>query len=297
MIGRAISKKTSLTCALAAIIVVIAAYTVLSSVQHAKRPGDRTIPTWSQLWDGLVFLCEQPKEQVDDGDDLLAAALMGTGMEVEESEEKQGFLDDRILWEASKATLGRLLGGLTTGMVGGVIFGLLMGCFLKIDAALSPIMYFASRIIPTAAMPIFFKVAGIDYEMYLAMIVFGSMPIVTLTVSKYVQEFPPELRNKSYTLGASNSEVITTAIFPYILPKVIDLAILMIGPALVYLIAAEQIVAGEGFGYRIRVLTKATRFEVVYPLIIILTLYATAITFGLFMLRKKLCPWYHMQTR
>ena len=172
-----------------------------------------------------------------------------------------------------------------------------MGCFLKVDASLSPIMYFASRIIPTAAMPIFFKLAGIDMEMYVAMIVFGSMPIVTLTVSSYAQEFPAELRYKAYTLGASNAEVITTAIFPYVLPKVLDLAILMIGPALVYLIAAEQIVAGEGFGYRIRVLTKATRFEVVYPLIVILTVYASIITFVLKRAQKTLCPWYKMEGR
>ncbi len=167
-----------------------------------------------------------------------------------------------------------------------------MGCFLKIDAAVAPIMYFASRIIPTAAMPIFFKLAGIDLEMYVAMITFGSMPIVTLTVSQYVQEYPNELRFKAYTLGASHSEIITTAIFPWVLPKVLDLAILMIGPALVYLIAAEQIVAGEGFGYRIRVMTKATRFEVVYPLIVILTLYAGLLTAGIKWLQRKFCPWY-----
>ncbi|MEM6823113.1 MAG: ABC transporter permease subunit, partial [Verrucomicrobiota bacterium] len=128
--------------------------------------------------------------------------------------------------------------------------------------------------------------------MYVAMIAFGSMPIVTLTISKYVQEYPDELRFKAYTLGASNTEVIFQVIFPYILPKVIDLCILMIGPALVYLIAAEQIVAGEGFGYRIRVLTKATRFEVVYPLIVILTIYAAILTFALNRLRSWLCPWY-----
>jgi NitT/TauT family transport system permease protein len=71
----------------------------------------------------------------------------------------------------------------------------------------------------------------------------------------------------------------------------------MIGPALVYLIAAEQIVAGEGFGYRIRVLTKATRFESVYPLIVILTVYAAGMTWMLKALQRKLCPWYAVAKR
>ena len=296
MIGRSISKKTRLLCSSIAIGTLIIAYSILSSLQHAKNPQDRTIPTWGQLWDGLVFLCEQPQETVANSNDLLAAALAGTGMEATAHKEAPGWLENRILWEASKATLGRLLSGLTIGMAGGVLLGVLMGCFLKIDAAVSPIMYFASRIIPTAAMPIFFKVAGIDFEMYVAMIAFGSMPIVTLTVSKYVQDFPTELLNKAYTLGAGHVEVIATAILPYILPRVLDLTVLMIGPALVYLIAAEQIVAGEGFGYRIRVLTKATRFEVVYPLIVILTVYAGVITYALYRCRRILCPWYRTRT-
>ena len=293
MISNPISRKTALLCSVFSISLLVIAYSLLSSTQHAKNPNDRTIPTWNQLWDGLIFLWEQPQEnEISNQNDLLAAALDGPAIRTEKKQEKLGFLEERILWEASKATLGRLLGGLAIGIVAGVFFGLVIGCFFKINAAVSPVMYFASRIIPTAAMPIFFKVAGIDYEMYVAMIVFGSMPIVTLTISKYVQEFPSELRNKAYTLGASNLDVIVTAIFPYILPKLIDLTVLMIGPALVYLIAAEQIVAGEGFGYRIRVLTKATRFEVVYPLIIILTFYAGMLTFGLHIIRKRLCSWY-----
>ena len=297
MIGKRITPHTARILSLASVGVLLGIYTLMAHLQHRENPDGRTIPTWRQLWGGgLVYLCEKPdQEEQDHHADLLAAALAGTSLEGEAPDPDTGFLKDRILWEASKATLGRLFGGLTTGLIGGLVLGILMGCFLKIDAAVSPAMYFASRIIPTAAMPIFFKVAGIDLEMYVTMIAFGSMPIVTLTVSQYVQDFPDELRYKAYTLGATHTEVITTAIFPYILPKVLDLAVLMIGPALVYLIAAEQIVAGEGFGYRIRVLTKATRFEVVYPLIVILTVYAGVLTYGIKTLQRKVCPWYKLK--
>ena len=294
MIGKQISQRTALICSVLVVLVLLAGYTLMAHVQHQRNPDDRTIPTWRQLWSGMVYLCDQPTLEESDTSSLLNAALgeMGLDAEPEAEKERLGFLENRVLWEASTATLGRLLGGLSVGLIGGIVLGVLMGCFLHIDASLSPIMYFFSRIIPTAALPIFFKLAGIDMEMYVAMIAFGSLPIVALTVSRDVQEFPDELRYKAYTLGASHGEVITTAVVPYVLPKVLNLAIMMIGPALVYLIAAEQIVAGEGFGYRIRVLTKATRFDVVYPLIVILTVYAGVITFGLNLLRRKLCPWY-----
>lgn len=286
-IRQQISKRTSLVCSVISIIILLAGYTMLSyHHQKGERPN-RTIPTWSQLWGGVVYLFEKPERASTRN--LLAAAL---GEESQEQEQKEGFLQRRRIWEASKATLGRLFAGLFIGIFFGALAGILMGCFLPVDAALSPIIYFTSRIIPTAAMPIFFEIAGIEFEMYVAMIVFGSMPVVTLTISKYVQEFPEELLNKAYTLGASNMEVVTTAIFPYMLPRIIEQAILMIGPALVYLIAAEYSVAGEGFGYRIRVLTRATRFEVIYPLIVILTFYGAIMTVFLKYLLAKLCPWY-----
>ncbi len=296
MIGKSISRKSRLVWSSVSVAVMVGAYSYLAHMQQRENPDNRTIPTLGQLWEGLVFLCHQPDPKDDDSADLLSIALGNSGMADSEAP-KKGFLEGRILWEASKATLKRLFAGLAIGLVGGTMAGVFMGCFMSFDAAVSPIMYFASRIIPTAAMPIFFIVAGIEFEMYVAMIVFGSMPIITLTVSHYVREFPDELRFKAYTLGASHLEVMSTAIFPYILPRVIDLAILMIGPALVYLIASEQIVAGEGFGYRIRVLTKATRFEVVYPMIIILTVYAGMITCFLKFVQKKLCPWYRLDKR
>jgi len=297
MVGKKISKRTAFIYSALSVLLLIAAYTVMSHLQHRKNANDRTVPTWHQLWDGVVYLVEKPAVGQSDEADLLAFALAGSGMEAVPEDTKEGFFENRILWDASKATLGRLFSGLAMGLVLGTLAGVLMGCFLKIDAALSPLMYFFSRIIPTAAMPIFFKLSGIEMEMYVAMITFGSMPIVTLSVSQYVQNYPNELRYKAYTLGASHAEVITTVIFPGVLPKILDLAVLMIGPALVYLIAAEQIVAGEGFGYRIRVLTKATRFEAVYPLIVVLTVYAGMITYSLNFLRRRLCPWYALEGR
>ena len=85
-----------------------------------------------------------------------------------------------------------------------------------------------------------------------------------------VKEVPEELTNKAYTLGATNGEVIWNVIFPAILPKVIDLVRLSIGPAMVYLLAAELLVSDEGFGYRIRLLSRRLDMQVVYPYLVLL---------------------------
>ena len=56
-----------------------------------------------------------------------------------------------------------------------------------------------------------------------------------------VREVPQELIDKSYTLGASNLEVVWCVIVRFILPKLLDAIRLQIGPAMVYLIAAEMV--------------------------------------------------------
>ena len=44
--------------------------------------------------------------------------------------------------------------------------------------------------------------------------------------------------------------------FSYVLPKLLEATRLMIGPAMVYLIAAEMLFGDVGFGYRIRIQSK-----------------------------------------
>ena len=77
MIGKKISRRTSLICAAISVVVLLAAYSALSYGQHRRNPNDRTIPTWGLLWEGMQFLCEQPRAEESDTSDLLAAALAG----------------------------------------------------------------------------------------------------------------------------------------------------------------------------------------------------------------------------
>ena len=151
---------------------------------------------------------------------------------------------------------------------------------------------FLAKVVPTAAMAVFFVLVGTDIEMFVTMIVFGVLPPLALATHLSVQEVPDELVHKAYTLGASHMEVIWGVVFPYILPKVIDLIRLSIGPAMVYLLAAEMLVSDEGFGYRIRLLSRRLDMMVVYPYLAILAVFGFSIDMALERLRRWLCPWY-----
>ncbi|MBI4664363.1 MAG: ABC transporter permease subunit [Verrucomicrobia bacterium] len=263
MIRRPIPKSLALALGLASVVFLLGAYTLLARWQHQKNPDDTTIPSWSQIRQGLV-----------------------TAIEV------NARTDERWLLEDAKASGARLFAGLIVGVAGALALGMLMGCFTPVEAWCNPPLSLLAKIPPTAALAVFFVLVGTEGEMYVTMIAFGILPTLAMTIFLAVKEFPEELQFKAYTLGASHAEVIWTIIFPHVLPKLIDAVRLVIGPAMVFLIAAEMLVGSVGFGYTIRLQSKLLNMGVVYPYLALLAAFGFAMDYALYQLQRKLCPWY-----
>lgn len=262
MLKQPIAAKWKTVLIAASVCTLLAAYTLVSYVQHAGNPDDTTIPTWRQLARGI-----------------------GRAFEARGSRERWIVAD-------AKATGWRLFLGLLVGVLGAVALGLLMGCHQGVESYFVPPLSFLAKIPPTAALAVFFVMVGTDTEMYVAMIAFGVLPTLAQAVYLGVRDVPDELLYKAYTLGASNGEVVWNVIFRHTLPKIIDAVRLQIGPAMVYLIAAEMVCAGVGFGYRIRLEFKLLNMDLVYPYLVILAAFGFAMDYGLRRLARKLCPWY-----
>jgi len=201
------------------------------------------------------------------------------------------------IFDDAQATGLRLVLGLGVGILGAIALGLLMGCFEFAEAALSPALSFLAKVPPTAALAVFFVMAGTGTNMYVAMVAFGILPTLAQAVYLAVQEVPDELLNKGYTLGATTPEVICCIVVRYCLPKFLDAVRLQIGPALVYIIAAEMVCGDVGFGYRIRLQSRLLNMNVVYPYLILLAGFGFGADYGLRMLRRVCCPWYVSEAR
>ena len=263
MIGQPIAQHWRILLGTASVIALLSAYAYLSHRQHQINPHDKTIPGWTQLKAGMVKIVSESKR---------------TG--------------DRPLVVDAKATAMRLFLGLFIGTVGAIGLGVLMGCFAPIESFFLPPIALIAKLPPTAMLAVFFVMVGTETNMFVAMIVFGILPVLAQSIYLSVKEVPDELRYKAYTLGASHAEVIWNVIFRYILPRVIDGLRLQIGPAIVYLVAAEMVVADVGFGYRIRLQSKLLNMAVVYPYLAILAAFGFLMDFALNQTQRAMCPWY-----
>jgi NitT/TauT family transport system permease protein len=262
MIRRPIQRFTAQVLGILSVVLLLGGYAWLSHRQHRETPTDTTIPNWGQLKTGVVSLWHLDRR------------------------------GERWLVEDAKASALRYFLGLGLGTAGSVLIGMLMGCFTPVEAFCYPPLSLLAKVPATAALAVFFVMVGTGANMYVAMIAFGVLPTLTLAVYLAVKEFPEELQHKAYTLGASHTEVICPIIFSYVLPRLLDAVRLMIGPALVYLIAAEMLVGEVGFGYRIRLESHKTNMAVVYPYIVLLAAFGFGMDYGLRWLQRVLCPWF-----
>lgn len=263
MIRRPIGPVATLLLGALSIGLLLGGYTWLAWRQARENPDDTTIPRWGQMAKGF-----------------------GSAVEVNA---RSG---DRWLVADTLASAKRLFLGLGLGVLAALILGLGMGCLAPVEALFSPPLSLLAKLPPTAALAVFFVLVGTGDNMYVAMIAIGILPALALSVHLAVKEFPEELVYKAYTLGASHLEVVGSIVFRQVLPRFIDAVRLSIGPAMVYLIAAEMVVGDVGFGYRIRLQSKLLNMSLVYPYLAVLMAYGFGMDFLLRRLQRWLCPWF-----
>lgn len=266
------------------IVTMCAVYQYLSYRQHVYNPTDTTIPNIGQLWEGVIQITT-PHENA-----------LREAFDIDDDETKKGWFDrigNTWLWKDGYATYSRLVKGLGWGCLISVILGVLMGCYERLGAILMPPCAFLAKIPGTAMLAVFFVMVGTGESMFIAMIGFGLLPTLTQSIALSAKnELHDEEINKAYTLGASNFEVIWNVVVRQILPNILDAIRLQLGPAMVYLIAAEMLVGQVGMGYQIRMQQRLMNMAVVYDYLIILGLSGLLMDRGMNFLRAKLCPWY-----
>lgn len=268
------------------IVVLFGSYERLSYRQHQFNPSDTTIPGFVQLLDGFRQVCT-PQENP------LKAAF---GIE-EEKHTFWGQVKKTRLYNDSYATYGRLVKGFVWGCFLSIVLGILMGCYEFVESFFILPISLLAKVPGTAMLAVFFVMVGTGETMFITMIGFGVLPTLTQAIylcAKY--DLLEEEINKAYTLGASQSllslEIIWDVVYKKILPKLLENTRLQIGPAMVYLIAAEMLVGQVGLGYQIRMQQRLLNMSIVYDYLFILGVTGLLMDKSMLELRRWLCPWY-----
>ncbi len=239
------------------------AYLTGSALRLAENPADRLLPSLQALGESIERLAFQPDRR--------------TGQ--------------ILLWADTWASLSRLWAGLGVSVVIALTLGVLAGLVPLARALLGPFVAFVSMVPPLALLPVLLIFLGLGDLSKVALIVIGVAPILTRDLALTVENLPRELIVKAQTLAASSWLVALRVVLPMVLPRLIDSLRLQLGPAFLFLIAAEAISSDQGLGFRIFLVRRFFAMDIIFPYVAWITLLAVMMNWALIVLRRRLFPW------
>ena len=215
--------------------VAFAAYAIGSEIRLAENPSDKLLPAPGTVGDTMLRLTT-------------------------EGDRRTGRI---LFWHDTWASLKRLGLGIGISATLGLIFGLLIGLLPQVRSALAQFVAVLSMIPPLAVLPILFIVFGLGELSKVVLIIVGILPFLIRDLSARVLEIPREMIVKAETLGASSLVIALRVALPQLLPRLIQAVRLSLGPAWLFLIAAEAIASEQGLGYRIFLVRRFLAMDVI----------------------------------
>jgi NitT/TauT family transport system permease protein len=195
-------------------------------------------------------------------------------------------------WVDTRASLAILAKGLGIGVAISTAVGIAMGVLSTVHAMVSPVVTAIAKVPPTALIALFMVVFGVTGDAFkVALIAFGISPTLALGDAMVARAVPRNTIVKAYSLGATTLQVVVKAIVPQVLPQVIEMIRLAVGPAWIYLIAAEYINASEGIGHGIVLSQRMVRIDHILVYVIWLAILGTMIDFSFQQLSRLVAPW------
>jgi len=263
LINRKPGRALGVVLAALPFVAVLLAYMVGSEIRLAENPSDKLLPA--------------PSTIAETAERLFTTA-----------DKRSGKI---LLWHDTAASLIRLGLGVAISALTAVIFGLMIGLQPHMRATFSGFVAVVSMIPPLAILPILFIMFGLGETSKVVLIVVGILPFLIRDLSQRVIEIPREMIVKAETLGASTGVIALRVALPQLMPRLIQALRLSLGPAWLFLIAAEAIAADQGLGYRIFLVRRYLAMDIILTYVVWITALAFLMDVALRWISRRAFPW------
>jgi NitT/TauT family transport system permease protein len=201
---------------------------------------------------------------------------------------------ERALTQNLFASLKRVALGFGLAAAVGVPLGVLSGCFPWLGAFLAPVTIFGRNIPVAALIPLTFSFFGIDELQKIMFIFIACVAFVVFDTARAIADVESRYVDTAFTLGANRRQIILKVLVPLAMPSVFNSLRLLFGLAFGYIMLAEVITTGEGFGGLGDIINKSQRrgpYSHIILVLMIIPLVALAIDRLLFWVQRELFPY------
>lgn len=263
-INRRPSRTSAIFLAMLPFAAAVILYAVASDIRLADNPADKLLPAFGTIAEGIQRMALTPDAR--------------TG--------------DYLMWVDTLASLSRIAAALAISTTIGLVVGMVLGLLPMARVTFAPFVSVVSMVPPLALLPILFILLGLGESAKITLIAIGITPFIVRDLAARVEELPREQTIKAETLGGNSWQIALRVTLPQLLPRLIDSVRLSLGPAWLFLIAAEAIASESGLGYRIFLVRRYLSMDVILPYVAWITLIAFLMDLALRHLQARAFPWF-----
>jgi 1,4-dihydroxy-2-naphthoate octaprenyltransferase len=201
------------------------------------------------------------------------------------------------LWDDTRASLTRILGGFLIASIPGVLLGLLMGLWWPLRALLTPIAAALFAIPKIAILPLVIIIFGISETSKIAMVAISVFFLVVLSTMRAVMEVEQGYFEVARNAGASAWQQLRTVALPGALPGIFSGLRLALGFSLLVIVGTEFLAARNGIGYLIWNSYQTFAIEKMYIGLIVTGLLGWILNLVMDEVERVAIPWRAPSTR
>ncbi len=263
------SYALSLMLSLVLFIILVAAYLFFSSARNRENPDEKLMPTPTKMFTSFKKVAF-------------------------EADVKTGKV---IFWNDTFVSLRRLFIGATIACTIALMIGMNVALFEGMNALLLNFLRFWNMIPPPVLLPVLFIVFGVEEVSKIVLIVISMAPAMTLAMYTSVSKIAGSQIIRSFTLGASQLEIVYRIVLPQALPHLIEILRTSLGIAWYSLILAEALAASSGIGYRIFLVRRYLAMDVIIPYALWVVVLGYAMNFVLGQILARGFSWHGKQEK
>ncbi len=189
------------------------------------------------------------------------------------------------------ATLTRVVPGLVMGAVPGLLLGVAMGRSRSVRRVVDPLIAAVHPIPKIALLPLLMIVFGIGEASRIAVVAIAAFFPMLINAMAGVRRISPLYFEVARNYGASPRKMFTRVVLPGSLPMVLSGLRLSANVAFLVTIAVEIVAADTGLGSLIWLSWEVLRVELLYAVLVVISLFGVTLNLGLGGLAAWLAPW------
>ncbi len=195
------------------------------------------------------------------------------------------------LWEDIYVSVKQVVLGFVYASLIGVPVGMAIGLYKPIEGLLQAINDFFRYMPASAFIPLVLLWIGIGDAAKVSIIFIGVFFQIIVLTADAIRNIPQEILDAMFTMGASQSEVITLGVVRAAAPDVVNILRVNMGWAWTYLVVAELVAANRGLGFAIMQAQKFMDTPRIFAGIFVIGLLGVSFDLIFRGLSKIMFPW------